>query len=63
MAQSRGITCGLLWCFYQQFELSFWRHPFTQQDQLVSILNFYLFREYKEIKDALMKYVMFKSSI
>ncbi len=22
-------TCGLLWCFYQLFELSFWRHPFT----------------------------------
>ncbi len=23
------ITCGLLWCFYQPFELSFRRHPFT----------------------------------
>ncbi len=23
------ITCGLLWCFYQLFGLSFWRHPFT----------------------------------
>ncbi len=21
--------CGLLWCFYQLFGLSFWRHPFT----------------------------------
>ncbi len=29
------ITCGLLWCFYQLFELSFWRHPFTA-DPLVS---------------------------
>ncbi len=28
--------CGLLWCFYQQFELSFWRHPFTAEDPLVS---------------------------
>ncbi len=23
------ITCGLLWCFYQLFGHSFWRHPFT----------------------------------
>ncbi len=28
------ITCGLLWCFYQQFGLSFWRHPFTAEDPL-----------------------------
>ncbi len=26
------ITCGLLWCFYQLFGLSFWRHPFTAED-------------------------------
>ncbi len=25
------ITCGLLWCFYQLFRLSFWRHPFTAE--------------------------------
>ncbi len=30
------ITCGLLWCFYQLFWLSFWRHPFTAEDPLVS---------------------------
>ncbi len=30
------ITCGLLWCFYQLFGLSFWRHPFTSEDPLVS---------------------------
>ncbi len=30
------ITCGLLWCFYQLFGLSFWRHPFTAADPLVS---------------------------
>ncbi len=30
------ITCGLLWCFYQLFGLSFWRHPFTADDPLVS---------------------------
>ncbi len=24
--------CGLLWCFYQLFGLSFWRHPFTAED-------------------------------
>ncbi len=30
------ITCGLLWCFYQLFGLSFWRHPFTAEDQSVS---------------------------
>ncbi len=23
------ITCGLLWCFYHLFGLSFWRHPLT----------------------------------
>ncbi len=23
------INCGLLWCFYQLFGLSFWWHPFT----------------------------------
>ncbi len=30
--------CGLLWvwCFNQLFELSFWRHPFTVEDPLVS---------------------------
>ncbi len=27
--------CGLLWCFYQLFGLSFWRHPFTAEDSLV----------------------------
>ncbi len=27
---------GLLWCFYQLFGLSFWRHPFTAEDPLVS---------------------------
>ncbi len=30
------ITCGLLWCFYQLFGLSFWRHPFTAEDPMVS---------------------------
>ncbi len=30
------ITCGLLWCFYQLFGLSFWRYPFTAEDPLVS---------------------------
>ncbi len=30
------ITCGLLWCFYQLFGLSFWRHPFTAENLLVS---------------------------
>ncbi len=29
-------SCGLLWCFYQLFGLSFWRHPFTADDPLVS---------------------------
>ncbi len=26
------ISCGLMWCFYQQFGFSFWRHPFTAED-------------------------------
>ncbi len=30
------ISCVLLWCFYQLFGLSFWRHPFTAEDPLVS---------------------------
>ncbi len=30
------ITCGSLWCFYQLFRLSFWRHPFTAEDTLLS---------------------------
>ncbi len=30
------FACGLLWCFYQLFGLSFWRHPFTAEDPLVS---------------------------
>ncbi len=30
------FTCGLLWCLYQLFGLSFWRHPFTAEDPLVS---------------------------
>ncbi len=30
------ITCELLWCFYQLFGLSFWWHPFTAEDPLVS---------------------------
>ncbi len=29
------ITCGLLWCFYQMFGLSFWRHPFTAEHPLL----------------------------
>ncbi len=30
------LTYGLLWCFYQLFGLSLWRHPFTALDPLVS---------------------------
>ncbi len=30
------ITCESLWCFYQLFGLSFWRHPFTAEDPLMS---------------------------
>ncbi len=30
------ISGVLLWCFYQLFGLSFWRHPFTAVDPLVS---------------------------
>ncbi len=30
------ITCELVWCFYQLFGLSFWRHPFTAEDPWVS---------------------------
>ncbi len=29
------ITCALLWCFYQLFGLSFWRHPFTAEHPLL----------------------------
>ncbi len=30
------IDGRVMWYFYQLFELSFWRHPFTAEDQLVS---------------------------
>ncbi len=30
------VSCGLVWCFYQLFGLSFWRHPFTADDPLLS---------------------------
>ncbi len=30
------IHTYILWCFNQLFELSFWRHPFTAGDPLVS---------------------------
>ncbi len=30
------VTCGLLCYIYQLFGLSFWRHPFTVEDSLVS---------------------------
>ncbi len=33
--RTAGITCGLLWCVYKLFRLSFWRHPFTAEDSLV----------------------------
>ncbi len=32
--------CGLLWCFYQLFGLSFWRHPFTAEDPSDAMLHF-----------------------
>ncbi len=31
------VTCALLWCFYQLFELIFWRHPFTLVSKSVSM--------------------------
>ncbi len=34
--ESCELLCGLLWCFYQLFWLSLWRHPFTSEDWLVS---------------------------
>ncbi len=34
--EKQHVTCGLLRCFYQQFGLLFWRHPFTAEDPLVS---------------------------
>ncbi len=33
---TRIITFRLFWRFYQLFERSFWRHPFTAEDQFVS---------------------------
>ncbi len=32
----KTLIDGLETCFYQLFILSFWRHPFTAEDQLVS---------------------------
>ncbi len=36
LTETVWITCGLLWSFYQLFILSFWWHPFTAEDPLVS---------------------------
>ncbi len=36
MLTDRLEWCWLLWCFYQLFGLSFWRHPFTAEHALVS---------------------------
>ncbi len=30
--ESLKKSCGLMWCFYQMFEPSSWRHPFTAED-------------------------------
>ncbi len=37
MLTDRLEWCGLLWCFYQLFGLSFWRHPFTSIAERVMI--------------------------
>ncbi len=34
--QTGVVWIRLLQCLYQLFELSFWRHPFTAEDPLVS---------------------------
>ncbi len=50
------ITCGLLWCFYQLFIHSFWRHPFTAEHPLVSKWyndKFSKFKETNSISDGL----------
>ncbi len=36
MLTDRLEWCGLFWCFYHPFGLSFWRHPFTADDPLMS---------------------------
>ncbi len=36
LVQTQIFSCELLWCFYQLFGLSFWRHPFTAEDPLVN---------------------------
>ncbi len=30
-------SCGLLWCFYQLFELSIWWHPFSEVSKFVTM--------------------------
>ncbi len=35
------FTCGLLWCFYQLFGLSFWRHSFMHIKQIWSIMSLF----------------------
>ncbi len=39
-------SCGLLWYFYQQFELSFWQHPFTAEHTLDSDLKLNLSKSF-----------------
>ncbi len=35
-SQYINVWTGVYLCFYQLFELSFWRHPFTADNPLVS---------------------------
>ncbi len=42
--------CGLLWCFYQLFGLSFWRHPFTSDEPLGEQVMYCNFSKFVQMK-------------
>ncbi len=49
--------CGLLWCFYQLFGLSFWRHPFTAEHPLLSKWWNATFLQIRSYEETLSKWV------
>ncbi len=59
------IFCGLLWCFYQPFGLSFWRHPFTAEHPLQSnwwMLNIIKSDEETNLSTSWMAWVHYQQS-
>ncbi len=51
LTNTQLLLLGLLmWCFYQLFELSFWRHPFTAEDPVLSKWSWHNFYKFVPMK-------------